>query len=77
MDQNRILFRVQITCVGHKYLVQIGSVMDIVSREETTDCKCSLDHNFNNMYGNKIHSVFLLLCRGSKQFFNPMGWLEW
>ena len=46
MDQNRILFHVQITCVGHKYLVQIGSVMDIVSREETTDCKCSIKHNF-------------------------------
>ena len=46
MDQNRILFHVQITCVGHKYLVQIGSVMDIVSREDTTDCKCSLEHNF-------------------------------
>ena len=36
MDQNRILFHVQITFVGHKYLVQIGSVVDIVSHEKKT-----------------------------------------
>ena len=50
--------------------------MDIVSREEKTDCKCTLEHNFQQHVRIKIYSVFLLLCRGSKQFFNPMGWLE-
>ena len=69
------------SCVGHKSLVKIRSVMNIVSREKTTDNIYQIINVVqsiisNNMSVNKIHSVLLLSCRGSKQLFNPMGWLE-